>query len=174
TQKLNSGSYKRQSTGTFNVGSAQTGRVRRSTTGSFNTEADTQENKQAPQHSQPTHQKPQALPPIQDPFQQNAGQAAPALPPAPPPPINTTARIRRSTTGNLEAPAPQQQPSAPPPQAPPQQQPPAAAPIPQAAPATYQVACAHCQQAFLVQSHPQEYNAACAHCGGLNRIVPQG
>ena len=169
--------YTRQGTGAFNVlpGAHTTKRVRRGIGGSFTEAAEQQ---QAP----PPGQAP--LPPAQTQQQQQQQQdqyfpqtsqftkSEPAPQQQQPPQqqqqppnyapqtsnfnsVHSTQRVRRSTTGTFGND---------------QQNPPTAQ---VAQPANYQVACAHCQQAFVVFSKAQEYNAVCIHCGGLNRILPR-
>ncbi len=175
------GAYGRQPSGTFNVGhgNQNTNRVRRSVTGSTEEQA-------PPPPQQQQASMDQFFPAtgrVQNP---NSQQQQPPTNQVPGMNPQSTQRVRRTTTGSFtedvaqaqqQAAQQQQQPvqqqqaaPPPPPPPPPQQQAPQVAQVAQ--PASYQVACAHCGQAFAVQRSNQEYNAACIHCGGLNRIVP--
>lgn len=88
-----------------------------------------------------------------------SGLFAPAPDPNQPPtvPTTTTARFRRTISGVQDPVAPQR---------------PVGPLAPDAGPASHSVACAHCQQVFLVVSKPQAYTVVCVHCGQLNRIDP--
>ncbi len=63
--------------------------------------------------------------------------------------METTARIRRSVTGRIEAPV--------------------TAPAPDQRP-RIEVRCAFCHQSFAVVQRPERYTVPCIHCGQINTI----